>query len=236
MPTPYYVSPEQIMQEKGDFARKGIERAKEVIVLECRNGLVMVAKNPLSTVFKISEIYDRIALAATGLYPEYESLRVNGIEAAEIKGLRFDREDVTAKWLANMYSQYIGAIYRQSDAKPLEVELLLCEVREEASAHNRIYQISFDGQFSEEVGFAVIGGRADDIINILDEQYTEDLGLNDAVTCAVKAFESIETEVNEEDRYEISPDTVEVAVLDETRNRRKFKRLSADELAEIISE
>ena len=44
MPAPYYVSPEQIMQEKEDFARKGIEKAKEVIVLEYRDGILMVAR------------------------------------------------------------------------------------------------------------------------------------------------------------------------------------------------
>ena len=234
MPTPYYVSPEQIMQEKEDFARKGIERAKEVIVLEYQDGIAMVAENPLATVFKISEIYDRIALAATGLYPDYEALRVAGIQSAEVKGFTYNREDVTAKWLANVYSQHIGAIYRQADAKPLEVELLLCEIREDSSSSNRIYHLSFDGTFWEDNEFAVIGGRADEIVGILEDEYVEGLDLSDAVKLAVKAFETIEAEVNEEDRYEIAADTIEAAILDETRDRRQFRRLFSDELNEIL--
>jgi proteasome alpha subunit len=235
MPTPYYVSPEQIMQEKEDFARKGIEKAKEVIVLEYQNGLIMVAENPLATVFKISEIYDRIALASTGLYPDYEALRYAGIQAAEVKGFTFNREDVTARWLANQYSQQIGAIYRQPDAKPLEIEMLLCEIREDSSSSNRIYHLSFDGTFWEDDEYAVIGGRSDEIVGILDDKYTNNLDLNGAVGLAVKTFEAIEAEVDEEDRYEITPDTIEAAVLDETRNRRKFRRLLSDELNEILS-
>ena len=51
----------------------------------------------------------------------------------------------------------------------------------------------------------------------------------------VETFEAIEAEVDEEDRYEITADTIEAAVLDETRNRRKFRRLLSDELNEILS-
>ena len=49
MSTPYYVSPEQIRQDKEDFVRRGIAQAKEVVVLEFRDGLLMVAENPRKT-------------------------------------------------------------------------------------------------------------------------------------------------------------------------------------------
>ena len=235
MPAPYYVSPEQIMQEKEDFARKGIEKAKEVIVLEYRDGILMVAENPLATVFKISEIYDRIALAATGLYPDYEALRYAGIQGAEIKGFTFNREDVTARWLANQYSQQIGAIYRQPDMKPLEVELLLCEIREDSSSNNRIYHLSFDGTFWEDNQYTVIGGRADEIAGILEDEYSDGLDLSGAVRLAARTFERIEAGVDEAERYQVTAETIEAAVLDETLNRRKFKRLLPEELSEILS-
>ena len=237
MSTPYYVSPEQIMQDKADYARKGIEQAREVVVLEYKNGIVVVAENPLTTVFKISEIYDRIALAATGRIAEYEALRSLGIQEAEIKGYTFNREDVTAKWLTNnIFSQRIGAIFWQLDAKPLEIELLLCEIREDAASSNRIYHLSFDGTFWEEQKYAVIGGRADEIVEILEGEYKDALDLSEAVKLAVNAFESIETDAEEENRYQMTADTLEVAILDETRNRRKFRRLLPDELSEILED
>ena len=238
MSSPYYVSPEQIIQDKKDFAHRGIEQAKEVIALEYQNGIVMVAENPLTTVFKISEIYDRIALAATGLSPEYEALRFYGIEQAEVKGFTYNREDVTAKWLTTVYSQRIGAIFREWDAKPLEIELLLCELKGDSSSDNRIYHLSFDGTFGEEEQYAVIGGRADSIIEILEREHREGMTLEEAIRIAAKAFETIEAEVDEENReenrYEIAADTIEVALLDENQGRRRFRRVLPEELQEIL--
>ena len=235
MSTPYYVSPEQIMQDKSDFVRTGIERAKEVIVLEYQNGIVMVAENPLTTLFKISEIYDRIALAATGRIAEYEALKYLGIQEAEIKGYTFNRVDVTAKWLTNnIFSQRIGAIFWQLDIKPREVELLLCELRADPESSHRIYQLSCDGTFWEEQKYAIIGGRSDEISEILEREYEDGLELKEAVKLAVKGFETIEAKADEEERYHISADTLEVAILDENRNRRKFRRLLPDEVREIL--
>lgn len=238
MSSPYYVSPEQIIQDKRDLAQRGIEQAKEVIALEYNNGIVMVAENPLTTVFKISEVYDRIALAATGLSPEYEALRRYGIEQAEIKGFNYNREDVTAKWLTTVYSQSIGANFREWDSKPLEVELLVCEVKGDASSSNRIYHLSFDGTFGEEEQYAVIGGRADSIVEILEQEHREGMSLEDAIRLGIKVFETIEADIDEETseepRYEIAADTIEVALLDEEQERRKFRRLPPEELEKLF--
>ena len=235
MASPYYVSPDQIMQDKSDFVHKGIDQAKEVIVLEYVEGIVLVAENPLSTVFKISEIYDRIGFAATGLYREYETLRFVGIRDAEIKGLTYTRQDVTAKWLTNVYSQYIGGVFWQLDSKPLEVELLVCEVAETSNQANNIYHISFDGTFWEEKDYAVIGGRSDEISQILEDTYQAKLSLPAAVKLATETFIAIEDSVDEVDRFTINPSTLEVAVLDQKRNRRKFARLSVEDITEILS-
>ena len=64
---PFYVSPEQLMKDKADYARKGIARGRSVVVLQYDRGIAFVAENPQS-LRKISEIYDRIAFAAVGMY------------------------------------------------------------------------------------------------------------------------------------------------------------------------
>lgn len=233
MSTPYYVSPEQIRQDKEDFVRRGIQQAKEVIVLEYRNGLLMVAENPRKTTFKISEIYDRIALASAGRIAEYEALRVAGIRESEIKGFRYYREDVTAKWLTNLYSQHMGAVAQAWDAKPLEIELLVCEVGGEDSRHgNQIYHIAFDGIYWEEEKYAVIGGRAAAIREILAQEYADNLAMDAAVQLATRCFQTVEAAA--EEAYDITPQTIEVACLEHGANRRKFRRLSTEEIAEIV--
>lgn len=237
MSTPYYVSPEQIRQDKEDFVRRGITQAKEVVVLEFRHGLLMVAENPRKTTFKISEIYDRIALAAAGRIAEYEALRVAGIRESEIKGFRYYREDVTAKWLTNLYSQHMGAVAQAWDAKPLEIELLVCEVgtsdaaRNSGTQRNQIYHIAFDGIYSEEEKYAVIGGRATTITEILEQNYTDDLEMSAALRLVTETFQAVEAD--SEDDYEINPETIEVACLEHTAERRKFRRLSTDEVSNL---
>ena len=241
MSTPYYVSPEQIRQDKEDFVRRGIAQAKEVVVLEYRDGLLIVAENPRKTIYKISEIYDRIALAAAGRIAEYEALRVAGIRESEIKGFRFYREDVTAKWLTNLYSQHMGAIAQAWDTKPLEIELLVCEVAmtgaETASGlhGNQIYHIAFDGIYSEEEKYAVIGGRATEITEILEQHYTDGLEMSAALRLVTETFQTVEADADTEDDYEITPHTIEVACLEQTDERRKFRRLSTEEITELLS-
>ncbi len=239
MSTPYYVSPEQIRQDKEDFVRRGIAQAKEVVVLEFRDGLLMVAENPRKTTFKISEIYDRIALAAAGRIAEYEALRVAGIRESEIKGFRYYREDVTAKWLTNLYSQHMGAVAQAWDAKPLEIELLVCEVgtmdtsTNLGTQRNQIYHIAFDGIYSEEEKYAVIGGRATTITEILEQNYTDDLEMSAALRLVTETFQTVEADT--EDNYEITAETIEVACLEYTAERRKFRRLSTDEVFNLWS-
>ena len=75
MSMPFYVSPEQVMKDRADYARKGIARGRSLVALECTDGVVIVADNPSRTLPKISEIYDRIAFAAVGLYNEFQLLR-----------------------------------------------------------------------------------------------------------------------------------------------------------------
>ena len=78
MSMPFYVSPEQSMRDKADYARKGIARGRSCVALQYAGGILLVAPNPSSALHKISEIYDRIGFAAVGRYNEYENLRVAG--------------------------------------------------------------------------------------------------------------------------------------------------------------
>jgi len=70
MTMPFYVSPEQLMKDRADYARKGIARGRSVVVLGYDRGIAFVAENPSRALHKVSEIYDRIAFAAAGKYKE----------------------------------------------------------------------------------------------------------------------------------------------------------------------
>jgi proteasome alpha subunit len=227
-----FISPEQIMQEKDEIARRGIERGRDVVGLEFVNGIAFVAENTSATLNKISEIYDRIAFAGVGIYQEYDPLRMLGIEQAEVKGYTYSREDVTAKWLASLYSQVVGNVWRQYDSKPLEIELMVAEVGEPEVAPNRLYRISYDGRLSEDRHISVVGGKAEQLRAWLVERHDPRAPLASVVLLALNALRTVRAEEDEP----LTSQHLEVAVLDETRGRRKFRRFTQDEIAALLAD
>jgi proteasome alpha subunit len=221
-----YVPPEQLMKDRSDYARKGIGRGKSVVALEYSDGLLFLAENPSATLHKISEIYDRISFAGVGKYSEFEDLRISGIRLADYRGFAYGREDVNAKTLANAYSQALSAIFTQQ-MKPFEVEILVGQVGD-TPAENELYHVLFDGSVTDEHGFVGIGGRAEDLTQHLQDSFKEGWDLKAAVRAAVTAL--AETE-----EREVPADQTEAAVLDRNRSRRKFRRLTDDDVASLLS-
>jgi proteasome alpha subunit len=170
MPLPYYVSPEQMMQDKAEYAKKGIAKGRSIIALEYIDGILLAADNPSSSLHKVSEVYDRIAFAGAGKYSEFEHLRKAGIRHADLTGYMYSREDVSARTLSNAYSQSLGTAF-STDVKPLEVEILVVQVGVNGQA-NEIFRISFDGSIVDEKNLAVIGGRSEAVQQYLREHAT----------------------------------------------------------------
>jgi proteasome alpha subunit len=229
---PFYVSPEQAMKDKADYARKNIARGRDGVVIQYADGILFVAPNPSRALHKISEIYDRIAFAAVGRYNEYEILRKAGVRYADLTGYQYDRQDVTARGLANWYAQTLGTIFTDSP-KPFEVEIVVAEVAE-VPAEDQIYRITFDGSVNDEHGYVAVGGRADKIGTALKEHYSEGMSLSQAIAIAITG---LSTPANGgEQRVEITPSQLEVAVLDRTRDHRTFRRFTGARLDALLAE
>ncbi len=229
MSMPFYVSPEQLMKDRADFARKGIARGRSVAVVQCAEGIVFVSENPSQALHKVSEIYDRIAFAAVGRYNEFENLRIAGVRLADMRGYAYDRRDVTGRGLANAYAQTLGTIFSSGGEKPYEVEIFVAEVGDVA-ADDQIYRLTYDGQVADEHGFAVMGGNAELAATYLKEHYDAELGLHDTIRLAVVALGRDESEGRA-----IPASALEVAVLDRTRTQqRKFRRLDETHLGRIL--
>lgn len=230
MSMPFYVSPEQMMADKAEYARKGIALGKSSVTLEFEGGVILMAENP-SSLMKIGEIYDRIAFAGVGKFSEFDQLRKIGVRYADTKGYTYSRDDVRAKALANAYSQVIGDAFTQQ-MKPLEVEMIVAEVGDPTLAgheSNAIYRVVYDGSISDHQGFCVIGGAAEELNNVLRSGYQEGMSLGDALQLGRRALMRAN-----DDQQQISPETLEVGVLQRDRAGRKFHRLSTDTLKEHL--
>ena len=229
MSTPFYVSPEQLMKDRADFARKGIARGRSVVAVQYADGVLFASENPSQALHKVSEIYDRIAFAAVGRYNEFENLRIAGVRLADMRGYAYDRRDVTGRGLANAYAQTLGTIFSSGGEKPYEVEIFVAEIGA-AAADDQIYRLTYDGQVADEHGYAVMGGAAEVVAAYLKDHYVAGSSLEDALRLAVAALGHTESE----DRV-IPAEDLEVAVLDRTRvQQRKFARLRPERLEALL--
>ena len=230
---PFYVSPEQLMKDRADYARKGIARGRSVVVAAYEGGIAFATENPSRALHKISEIYDRIAFAAVGKYNEFENLRVAGVRYADLRGYSYDRADVNARGLANAYAQTLGTVFT-TESKPLEVELIVAEVGRTA-AQDQIYRLSYDGSVADEHGAVVIGGQSEHLATVLREGWRPDLTLAE-VLALVRRVLATPPAGGEEDApaREIEAASLEVAILDRERPRRAFKRLTGPVLDDLL--
>ncbi|MCW2918219.1 MAG: proteasome and subunit [Actinomycetia bacterium] len=228
MSMPFYVAPEQQAKDKADYARKGIARGRSVVVLQYDDGILFVADNPSRALHKISEIYDRIAFAAVGKYNEFENLRLAGVRYADVTGYTYDRQDVTARGLANAYAQTLGTIFTEQ-YKPYEVEIVVAQVGEDA-ATDQMYRLTFDGSVADEHGYVAMGGKADAVAASLKEAYSEGMSLAAALKAAVHALEQ-----QDADRH-LEAKSLEAAVLDRNREHRLFRRLPPLRIDQLLGE
>jgi proteasome alpha subunit len=226
MTMPFYVSPEQVMKDRADYARKGIARGRSLVAMSATDAIVIVAENPSRTLYKISEIYDRIAFAGVGKYNEFEMLRIAGVRQADVKGYSFAREDVNARALANAYAQTLGQIFTH-EMKPYEVEILVAQVGE-SPADDELFHILYDGTVMDEEGFSVLGGQSDQVAEALGAQYRTPVERAAAVKLGATVLAG-------PDQPALEPGALEVAFLDRARTRRAFQRVRGPELEAMLA-
>ncbi len=232
MTMPFYVSPEQLMADKAEFARKGIARGKSIVSLEYETGILLMAENA-TKLNKIGEIYDRIAFAGVGKFSEFDQLRKLGVRYADTKGYAYSRDDIVGHALANAYSQAVGEVFTR-EPKPLEVEVIVAEIgddRFEGHGSNAIYRIKFDGFISDHRGFCVIGGEVEDIETILRDAYEDGMPFEDAVRLAHRALARAPNGGSE-----LGAESIELCVLERSRKGRKFRRFTPEELSATLGE
>ena len=226
MNMPFYVPPEQMMKDRADYARKGIARGRSLVAQQCTAGVVIVAENPSRTLYKISEIYDRIAFAGVGKYNEFQSLKIGGVRLADLKGYQYSPEDVNAGGLANAYAQTLGQVFTH-EMKPYEVEILVASVGATDEEPDQLFHILYDGTVMDEHGYTVLGGEAERIADALAAEYSADADLADAVKLGAKVLAG--------DGEPLTAAQLEVALLDRSRPSRAFRRIKGEELDGLLA-
>ncbi|HZN74024.1 MAG TPA: proteasome subunit alpha [Micromonosporaceae bacterium] len=228
----FYASPEQIMRDRAEYARKNIARGRGVVVLSYAGGVLLVAETVSVTLHKVSEIYDRIGFAAVGRYNEFENLRAAGVRMADLRGYSYDRRDVTGRALANAYAQTLGALFSEQ-GKPFEVEICVAEVGT-TTEHDELYRVTYDGSVFDEPGFLAMGGQAEAIANVIKAADRTDLTLAAALHLAVTALASVGGEGGQP--RTLAAINLEVAILDRQKTGRSFRRITGTALEALLAQ
>ncbi len=224
-----YVSPEQLMKDRADYARHGIARGRPIIVCSYTTGIAFVGENASRSLHKISEIYDRIGFAAVGKYNEFENLRVAGIRYADLRGFSYDRTDVTGRGLANAYAQTLGTVFTQ-EAKPYEIEIAVAQVGPSAE-DDQIFRLTYDGSVSDEPGFVAMGRGSDALSEGLRARWAGSLTLAQVLALCLDLLRQAK---EPKDAAPLVGEDFEIAVLDRRRPRRTFRRLGGPLLDTLL--
>jgi len=220
-----YVSPEQAMKDRADFARKNVARGRPLVAVIHTDGVVIAAENPSRTLHKISEIYDRIAFGGVGKYSEFDGLRTAGVRMADVTGYQYSREDVKARSLANAYGQTLNNVFTH-EMKPLEVEILVVEVGYQVG-DDQLFHILYDGTVVDEQHVSALGGDAEAILERLRGAFEEGMTRDAAIRAAVAALAG-------PDRS-LQANELEVANLVRNTGQRAFRRVQDGDLEQALA-
>ena len=233
-----FISPKQIQAMKQEIVEDTLAVSYPIIALEYCDGIVMLGQNPSESLFKTSEIYDRIAFAGTGLFNDYDRLRKAGVHMADVRGFAYSREDVNVRYIASEYSTVLGDIFTKQQL-PMEVEIMVAEIGLDSNEGNRIYQIPFSGGLVEEQGMSVIGDyaiqekrNAKGLLRrfLREKNPSRDISLKDAAGIICEAIDTVQI------RGELKLHDTELVTLDRTiKGERKFKRFSKEEIIQLLS-
>jgi proteasome alpha subunit len=114
------------------------------------------------------------------------------------------------------------------------VEIVVAELGA-TPALDQIYRLTYDGSVADEANFAVMGGSADVITEVVGGGFSRGLSLADAAQLAVRGLGS-DGGPNAAPRA-LGVEALEVAVLDRTRAMlRKFRRIKGDRLAALLAD
>ena len=153
-------------------------------------------------------------------------LKIAGVRHADLKGYAYSREDVAARSLANAYAQTLGQVFTH-EMKPYEVEILVAQVGDTPEG-DELFHILYDGTVMDEEGHTVLGGQAETIEDTLETRYQPGLSVDDAIRLGSSVL-------GDSDGQPLSPEQLEVGVLQRGVRGRAFRRVKGDELGRVLA-
>ena len=211
-----------------EYAREAVKRGSASIGVRTADGVVLVvdkrSRSPLmepSSVEKLHKADDHVGVASAGHVADARQLIDFARRQAQVSRLRYG-EPVGVEQLTKNITDHIQQYTQVGGARPFGVALLVGGVE---NGDPRLYETDPSGTPYEWKAVS-IGSDRSDIQEHLEENYDEDLSLDDGVGLALRAIASANDD-------ELESGGVDVATIE--ADSASFVELDNDEIDEYIA-
>jgi proteasome alpha subunit len=212
-----------------EYAREAVKRGTASIGIRAQDGVVLVVDKFIrselmeqTSVEKIHKADDHIGIASAGHVADARQLIDFARRQSQINRLRYG-EPIGVETLTKEVTDHIQQYTQVGGARPFGVALIIGGIED---GEPRLYETDPSGTPYEWKALA-IGSDRSDIQSYLEENYTEDISLEDAVDLALRALSQVKDE-------DLTPEGVGVATVD--AETAEFIELTDGEIGEYLAE
>ena len=212
-----------------EYAREAVKRGTTSIGIKCSEGIVLaVDKRTTSnlveatSIEKIFKIDEHIGAATSGLVAGARALVERARVEAQINKITYSepiRVDSLSKKLCDMLQMYT----QNGGVRPFGSALIIGGVYDGIC---KLFETDPSGALIEYKATAIGSGRSA-AMDIFEDQYKDDMNLNDAIKLALTA-------INEATEHETTANNVEIAVI--KCGEEVYTKLSQEEVQTFIDE
>lgn len=212
-----------------EYAREAVKRGTTSIGIKCSEGIVLaVDKRTTSnlveatSIEKIFKIDEHIGAATSGLVADARALVERARVEAQINKITYSepiRVDRLSKKLCDMLQMYT----QNGGVRPFGSALIIGGVYDGSC---KLFETDPSGALIEYKATAIGSGRSA-AMDIFEDQYKDDMNLNDAIKLALTA-------INEATEHETTANNVEIAVI--KCDEEIYTKLSQEEVQTFIDE
>jgi proteasome alpha subunit len=212
-----------------EYAREAVKRGTASIGVRTPDGVVLAVdkriRSPLmerDSVEKIHKADDHIGIASAGHVADARQLIDFARRQAQVNELRYG-EPVGVETLTKEVTDYIQQYTQVGGARPFGVALIIAGI---ADGEPKLYETDPSGTPYEWKALAV-GADRGDIREYLEENYADDLSLEEGIQLALESLASANDD-------ELRPEGTGVATID--TETETFHDLTEDEREEYLEE
>jgi len=213
-----------------EYAREAVKRGTASIGIRAADGVVLAVdkrvRSPLmerSSVEKIHKVDDHIGIASAGHVADARRLIDYSRRRAQASRLRYD-EPIGIETLTKDVTDHIQQYTQIGGARPFGVALIVGGINKHGEP--RLFETDPSGTPYEWKALAV-GANRSEVRDYLEDHYSEDMPLNEAVGLALRSLASVAEDG-------LTPEGVGLATID--AETREYTVLGDDDIDELLTD